>query len=69
VKRKIIKAGRVVSINVALIVTALTCILILFAVYTNVPTNYDAQDKDIFERKLHLEPFRGSPPKLMEKRG
>ncbi len=57
-KRKIIKAGRVVSINVALIFTALTVILILFAFYTNVPTQYDTEDKDIFERKLHLEPFR-----------
>ena len=63
-RKKIIKIKRFIVIIVVIKVSLIVGLFFLFAIYTNVPTDYDAQDKVVFENKLQLRPFRN--PKTFE---
>ena len=57
-KRKIVRIGRIAIIAVALKVVVLVGLFVLFAVYTNVSTDVEPQDRVVFEQVLHLKPLR-----------
>lgn len=57
-RKKLFKFGRFIGLIVVFKVAFLCGLIIFFAGFTNVSTAYNALDKAIFERDLHLESFR-----------
>lgn len=49
------RVGRVTALIVAGKLVVVFGLLLLFAVYTNVPTGYDAEDKAVFENTLEIK--------------